>query len=73
MPVAEGPPIVPVYSRWKAGPMSMGPVGRISWTVGVLLIAAFAAFSADIFFIGIWCLFVGPMILRSVWKSHRII
>jgi hypothetical protein len=61
-----------VYSRWRGGPTSLGPVGRTSWTVGVLLTAAFAVFSGDIFFMGIWILFVGPMILRSVWKRDRI-
>ena len=72
VPAAAGPAVEPVYSRWKAGPTSMGPVGRISWTVGVLLVAAFAVFSGDIFFMGIWILFVGPLVLRSVWKRHRI-
>lgn len=38
----------------------------------VLLVAAFAIFSGDIFFMGIWIVFAGPMILRSVWKRDRI-
>jgi hypothetical protein len=72
VPAPPSPAVQPVYSRWRGGPTSLGPVGRISWTVGVLLTAAFAVFSGSIFFMGIWILFVGPMILRSVWKRDRI-
>jgi hypothetical protein len=72
VPAASAPAIEPVYSRWRGGPTSLGPIGRISWTIGVLLTAAFAVFSGSIFFMGIWILFVGPMILRSVWKRDRI-
>jgi hypothetical protein len=72
VPAAAGPTATPVYSRWRGGPTSLGPFGRVSWTLGVLLVAAFAVFSQDIFFIGIWVLLVGPLVLRSVWKSARI-
>lgn len=72
VPVANSPAAPAVYSRWRGGPTSLGPVGRISWTVGVLLVAAFAVFSGDIFFMGIWLLLVGPLILRSVWSRARI-
>ena len=61
-----------VYSRWRGGPTTFGPLGRMSWTLMVLLVAAFAIFSGDIFFMGIWIVFAGPMILRSVWKRDRI-
>ena len=73
VPAAGGPAVTPVYSRWRGGPTSMGPVGRISWTVGVLLFAGLTIFSGDIFAIAIWDLLVGPLILRSVWKRHRIV
>jgi len=72
VPLPSAPAVQPVYSRWRGGPTSLGPVGRLSWTAGVLLVAAFAVFSADIFFMGIWILLVGPLILRSVWSSARI-
>ncbi|MEA2484733.1 MAG: hypothetical protein QOC55_2680 [Thermoleophilaceae bacterium] len=72
VPVAAGPTAVPEYSRWRGGPTSFGPAGRISWTVAVLLVAAFSVFSGDIFFMGLWMLFVGPIVLRSVWKRDRI-
>jgi hypothetical protein len=38
----------------------------------VLLVAAFALFSMDPFFIVIWIGVVGPVLLRSVWKRARI-
>lgn len=63
---------MPVYSRWRGGTTTFGPVGRLSCTLAVLLLAAFAVVSGDPFFMAIWILFVGPMILRSVWKRDRI-
>jgi hypothetical protein len=72
VPAPAGPLVQPVYSRWRGGPTSLGPVGRISWTVAVVLIAAFSVFSGDIFFMGIWFLLVAPLVLRSVWKRDRI-
>lgn len=71
-PAATSPVVVPVHSRWRGGPTSFGPVGRVSWTVAVLLVAAFALFSMDPFFIVIWIGVVGPVLLRSVWKRARI-
>jgi hypothetical protein len=72
VPAAPGAAVVPLYSRWRGGPTSLGPVGRIGWSAAVLLVAAVAAFSGDIFFIGIWYLLAGPMVLRSVWRKARI-
>ncbi len=68
----DPPRIVEEYSRWRGGPLSMGPVGRVSWTVGVLLVAALCVFSANPVSIGVWCLVAAPLILRSVWGKHRI-
>jgi hypothetical protein len=72
LPAASGSSVVPLYSRWRGDPTSLGPVGRIGWTLAVLLVAAFAAVSGDIFFIGIWWLLAGPLVLRSVWRKARI-
>jgi hypothetical protein len=51
----------------------MGPVGRILWTIGVLLVAGFCVFSGDPFAIAGWCLIGAPLILRSVWTKSRIV
>jgi hypothetical protein len=61
-----------VHSRWRKSPTSFGPVGRILWTVGVLLVAGLCWFSADPFAIGGWCLIGAPLVLRSVWAKARI-
>lgn len=44
-------------SRWRAGPTTMGPIGRIVWTVGLLLIFPW------------WAL---AMPLRSIWRRERV-
>jgi hypothetical protein len=71
VPVSAPPPTM-TYSRWRKGPSSFGPVGRISWTVGVLAVAGLCIFSQDWFAIGGWCLIGAPLVLRSVWARVRI-
>jgi hypothetical protein len=44
-------------SRWRAGPTSFGPVGRIAWTVGLLL------------FFPWWALVVP---LSAIWRKERV-
>jgi hypothetical protein len=44
-------------SRWRAGPTTMGPLGRIGWTVGLLLIFP-------------WWAIVIP--LASIWRRERV-
>jgi hypothetical protein len=44
-------------SRWRAGPTTMGPVGRIGWTVGLLLIFP-------------WWALVIPLV--SIWRKERV-
>jgi hypothetical protein len=50
----------------------MGPVGRVSWSIGVLAVVAFCCVSGDLFAI-VACLVVAPMVLRSVWAKARIV
>ncbi len=44
-------------SRWRSGPTTMEPLGRISWTLGLLLVFP-------------WWALVLPM--RSIWRRERI-
>jgi hypothetical protein len=44
-------------SRWRAGPTTMGPFGRIGWTVGLLLIFP------------LWALAVP---LLSIWRREQV-
>lgn len=52
--------------------MSFGPVGRLAWTFGVLVVAALCVFSGNPLSIGIWLLFAGPLLLRSIWARARV-
>ena len=72
VPTAGPPRSAQVTSRWRSTATTFGPVGRVSWTVGVLLVAALALFSRDPFAILGWCLIASPLILRSVWARGRV-
>ena len=45
-------------SRWRAGPTTMGPLGRIGWTVGLLVIFPWWALSVP---------------LMSIWRKERVV
>jgi len=72
------PDPLPVYSRWRAGPTSFGPVGRISITlvVGFFGWVTFYAFRfvdgplviGDVGIYAVGAFFV----LRHVWKRDRV-
>ncbi len=51
---------------------TFGPVGRVLWTVAVLLVAAMTVFSQDSFAIVPICLIGAPLVLRSVWAPGRV-
>lgn len=69
-PTPAGPP--PTYSRWRKTDTSFGPVGRLAWTVGMLLMAGLSVLSGNPFAIGPICLIAVPLVLRSVWASSRV-
>jgi hypothetical protein len=59
------------FSRWEAGPTSLGPVGRLTTTV--LIVASLVWCSANNFII--LCLpigIAGGVVLRDVWKRTWI-
>ncbi len=69
---------LPQYSRWRAGPTTFGPVGRISITVVVAAIGwlVFWVFHfvdgpvviADVGIYGVGAFFL----LRNVWRRERV-
>lgn len=73
-PVPAAAPVraVPTYSRWRKTDTSFGPVGRVAWTVAMLVMAGLAVFSGNPFAIGPVCLVAVPLVLRSVWASSRV-
>jgi hypothetical protein len=62
----------PTYSRWRTSATTFGPVGRVAWTLAVLLVMAMAAFSQNPFAIGPLCFIAAPLVLRSVWAKGRV-
>lgn len=71
VPRAE-PVALQTFSRWRKSDSSFGPVGRVSWTLGVAAVGGMCLFSLDPFAIGGWFLIAAPLILRSVWKRARV-
>jgi hypothetical protein len=69
---AQAPVVLETYSRWRKTDSSFGPVGRVSWTVGVAAVGGLFLFSTDPFAIGGWFLIAAPLILRGVWKRARV-
>ena len=68
----------PQYSRWRAGPTTFGPVGRISITlvvaaVGVLVFFVFRIVDGPIVVADVGIYGVGAFfLLRHVWKRERV-
>ncbi len=62
----------PVYSRWRKSVSSFGPVGRVSWTVGMTSFAVLFIVTGNLFAIAGWCLIAMPLVLRSVWARSRV-
>ena len=62
-----------VVSRWRKSDTTFGPVGRVAWTVGVVLGLALCLFSGDLLAIAGWGLIAAPLVLRSVWAPGRTV
>jgi rhodanese-related sulfurtransferase len=65
----------PVYSRWRAGPTTFGPVGRIVLTL--LLAVAFPWGALTTFDpLRLWGMLgygvVAALVLRSAWRKERV-
>jgi hypothetical protein len=61
------PPKRPRTSRWRAGPTSFGPLGRLVATALVLLFAPWNAFFMMLVYVP-----VATLVLRHVWKAERV-
>jgi hypothetical protein len=62
-------------SRWRKGTTTFGPVGRVSWTVVLLVVPVFVGVFGGIggiVFVGIWCGVILPMALRDLWKADTV-
>jgi hypothetical protein len=70
-PLTPVRPPAPVYSRWRGGSTSFGPVGRIVATVLVIGIGV-GLLVGDLMSGAAWLLIAGPLALPSIWKRERI-
>jgi hypothetical protein len=62
----------PRYTRWRAGPTSFGPVGRIVATVAVILMGPWTGVSMfTILYVPVWIM-LSTMILKEVWQRQKI-
>lgn len=63
-------------SRWTKGPTTFGPVGRVLWTLVLLMPTPFIVLSLalgiGIAGLVVYGFIVLPMALREVWKQARI-
>ena len=65
----------PRTSRWRSGPTTFGPVGRILSTVALVAVFPWWGLGGNPFFL--WSLMgwlgMAGIVLRSVWKRERIV
>jgi len=72
VPRPDAPLPPQIYSRWRKSDTSFGPVGRVSWTIGMTFFAALFIVTGNIFAAGGWCFIAMPLVLRSVWSRSRV-
>lgn len=75
----RGPKETPVYSPWRAGPTTFGPVGRILITIVVVLVfpsGGYVGFGSPIGPLLLWYLLgytvFATLVLRGVWRKERV-
>lgn len=74
-PGAALPGAAPVHSRWRGGPTSFGPLGRLLLTALVLLPPALLVWVAGPMGLTMcvgWLILGVPLLLRSVWTRARV-
>ena len=71
VPVAAEQVVLPTYTRWRKTDTKFGPVGRVAWTVAMVLGLGIALFSQDPFAVG-GAVIVSTVVLRSVWATSRL-
>ncbi len=76
----RGPKETAVFSRWRAGPTTFGPVGRILVTLFVLAFfpwGGFVRFGSALGPLLLWYLlgytFLATFVLRHVWRKERVV
>jgi hypothetical protein len=75
---ASAPPPPVVKTRWRKTPTTFGPVGRVSWTVFLVVVLLFLVAGAivtgglDLVGLGAWAFVIMPLGLRDIWKAGTL-
>lgn len=62
----------PVYSRWKGGPTSFGPVTKVILTVGILAAAPLGGYLAFQILFFISYIPIAGLILWGIWRKQQV-
>jgi hypothetical protein len=79
VPAAAVLPATVRRSRWRKTQTTFGPVGRVLWTLVLVVpvpLFLVAGVIGDIFAFGvagIWAFVIMPMGLRAVWRAGQVI
>lgn len=85
-PVPREATIIPVYSRWRAGPVTFGLFGRLAWSAPALVMGALVARAmfnvvmqdqqekavALVIVFGVPILIFSALFLVRVWQRDRV-
>jgi hypothetical protein len=69
--VVGTPRPVPRRSRWRGGPTSLGPVGKVLATVAVVLLGPWSLSFGTLLWAPVWVM-VSVLVLREVWRPQPI-
>ncbi|HWA68128.1 MAG TPA: hypothetical protein VG899_17335 [Mycobacteriales bacterium] len=76
---AASRPMMPmVKTRWRKTPTTFGPVGRVAWTVFLVVMLAPMIVGTAVGIIpcvvglGIWIFIIMPWALRDIWKAGQL-
>jgi hypothetical protein len=72
-------PVAPmVKTRWRKTPTTFGPIGRVCWTVALLLplppmiVGTAVGIIPCVIGLGIWIFIIMPWALRDLWKAGQL-
>jgi hypothetical protein len=64
-----------VKSRWAKGTLTFGPVGRICWTIGIVLVPIMSLVvgsGGGLLLTFLWSTTVAPLALRDIWARETV-
>jgi hypothetical protein len=64
-----------VKSRWQKGTLTFGPVGRICWTFGIVVVPVLSLVlgsGGGILLTVLWSTTIAPLALRDIWAKESV-